>query len=93
MAASETVAQGALTELRSLVTPASRPRLDAAIEALARFMKVNTELVVLSRRNTNVRSLAMSLEPKRTLIAPCEESLLALREALDRRRHVGRRWP
>jgi hypothetical protein len=39
----------------------------------------------LSRRNSNVRSLAMSLGEKRMLTAACEDSLRALRDALAKR--------
>ena len=48
-------------------------------------MMLNTELVSLSRRNTNVRSLALSLGQRRTLTAACEESLQALQDALAKR--------
>jgi len=93
MATSEAAARAALRDIRGLVTPESRSRVDAASDALDGFMNVHTEILTLSRRNTNVRSLALSLEQGRALIAPCEESLRALRDALASRRHVGRRWP
>ena len=54
-------------------------------------MKVNAEIVGLSRRNTNVKSLAMSLGQKRMLTAACEESLRALQEALATRGFAGTR--
>ena len=44
-------------------------------------MGVNAEIVVLSRRNSNVRSLALSLGQKRMLTAGCEETLRALQDA------------
>ena len=52
-------------------------------------MELNAQIIALSRRNTNVRSLALSLDQKRTIIAGCEESLHALRDALARRGYVG----
>jgi hypothetical protein len=52
---------------------------------LDRFIGVNTQIVALSRRNSNVRSLAMSLGEKRMLTAACEDSLRALRDALAKR--------
>lgn len=93
MSTSESAARAALKDLRAAAAPRSRPRIDAASAALDRFMTVHAEILALSRRNTNVRSLAMSLEQKRALVAPCEESLRALRDALAKRRHVGGRWP
>jgi hypothetical protein len=85
MAGSETAARAALAALAPLVAPSSRPRLAAATTSLDRFMSLNAEIIALSRRNTNVRSLALSLDQKRTLTAECEESLHKLRDALEKR--------
>lgn len=91
MAASEAAARQALGALAGLVLPESRPQLAAATDALDRFMGVNTEIVALSRRNSNVRSLALSLGQKRTLTARCDETLVALQDALAKRDLGGRR--
>jgi predicted signal transduction protein with EAL and GGDEF domain len=91
MATSEASARTALTTLAPLVAPASRPRLAAATASLDRFMGLNAQIIALSRRNTNVRSLALSLDQKRTLIAACEESLHALQDALAKRGVRGTR--
>ena len=48
-------------------------------------MGLNGQIIALSRRNTNVRSLALSLDQKRALTATCEESLRALQDALAKR--------
>lgn len=85
MAGSETAARAALAALAPLVAPSSRPRLGAATASLGRFMSLNAEIIALSRRNTNVRSLALSLDQKRALTAACEESLHKLRDALEKR--------
>ncbi len=85
MATSEAAARGALEMLASLVPPASRPQLAAATAALDRFAGLNTQIIALSRRNTNVRSLALSLGKKRMLTAACEDSLRALQDALAKR--------
>lgn len=91
MATSEAAARRAVETLASRVPPASRPQLTAATVALDRFVGVNAEIVTLSRRNSNVRSLALSLGQKRTLTARCEETLLALQDALAKRDFGGRR--
>jgi hypothetical protein len=90
-AALEAEARTALAALAPLVQPASRPRLGAATSALDRFMEVNAQITALSRRNSNVRSLALSLNEKGKLAGACEDSLRALRQALEARGFSGTR--
>ena len=85
MTAAESAARDDVKTLTGLTAPASRPKLAAASAALDRFMGVNAQVVALSRRNTNVRSLALSLGQKRTLTAMCDDSLRALQDALGKR--------
>ena len=82
MAAAETAARRELDSLNGLVRPS--PNLAAAAAALDRLKAINTELVALSRRNSDVHSLALSLGRKRTLTAACDDSLRALQEALQK---------
>jgi hypothetical protein len=89
MAAAEAVARGALTTLDGVVAPAARPKVAAATAALDRFMGVNAQILALSRRNTNVRSLALSLDEKRKLTAPCEDTLRQLQALLGKRGYPG----
>ena len=84
MSMSESAARDALRGLADLV-PASRPRLAEATAALDTFMRVNAEIVRLSRRNSNVRSLALSLGQKRMLTARCDDTLRSLQDALEKR--------
>jgi hypothetical protein len=56
--------------------------LRAATAAPDRFSDLNMQIIVLSRKNTNVRSLALSLDEKRKLTTSCEESLQALQAVL-----------
>ena len=91
MATAEAAARKALQSLAPVVAANARPRLAEATSALDRFMTLNAELVMLSRRNSNVRSLALSLGQKRMLTAACEESLQALQDALAKRGLGGTR--
>jgi len=91
MGTSETAARSAVETLATLVPPSSRPKIAAAIAALDRFMDLNAQIIALSRRNTNVRSLALALDQKRTLTAACSESLHALQDALAKRGYTGTR--
>jgi hypothetical protein len=84
MAAREEEARKILKRLSPLLTDgAARPLADAS-KALEQFVIINREIVTLSRRNSNVRSLAFTLGRKRTVTAACEEHLRALDEALSR---------
>jgi hypothetical protein len=85
MTAEEGEARNALKMLAGLIAPGSRAQLAAASTALDRFVDLNRQLITLSRRNTNVRSLALSLGQKRMLTATCEDSLRALQDALSKR--------
>jgi methyl-accepting chemotaxis protein len=84
MTTAEAAARRALANLAPLVPPASSPRLVAAGKALDDFMAVNAQILALSHRNTNVRSLALSLDEKRKVTGPCEAALRALQAALDK---------
>ena len=92
MQASEATARRAVEALAPLLQRGSREQLTGATAALDRFMSVNAEITALSRRNTNVRSLALSLSEKPTLVAACEDSLAALRDLLATRGLTGRRY-
>lgn len=91
MAVSEREARGALKVLAGLTSPSSQSQLDAAGAALDRFMSVNEKILALSRHNTNVRSLALSLGQERTLAASCETSLRGLEDALAKRESAATR--
>jgi hypothetical protein len=76
-------ARTSLAELAGLPEAAARDPLAAANAALARFEETRAQVVLLSRKNTNVRSLAMVLGPKRPLVTACDSKLVALQEALE----------
>jgi hypothetical protein len=89
MATSEASARAALEALAPLVQPASRPRLAAATSALDKFVALNAQITALSRRNTNVRSLALALNQKAKVTSACDQTLHALRDALGKRGFTG----
>ena len=74
MGSSEAAARKALVELRAALPPNTAAQLDAASAALDRFKTIHKEIIVLSRRNSDVRSLALSLGEKRKVTAECERS-------------------
>jgi hypothetical protein len=91
MDSAEARAREALASLRAGVRMEARPHLDAAARALDEFVNVNAELVTLSRRNSDVRSLALSLGRKRILSAQCDDQLRALQDALAKRDFIATR--
>jgi hypothetical protein len=90
MASNEQAARAAIASLSSPTNaPATAAALDHASKALDRFIAQNAEVVRLSRKNTNVRSLAMVLGPKPKLIAACEGALERMAAALAKRTSGG----
>jgi hypothetical protein len=59
------------------------PDLEAAMSGYARFSGLKTRILELSRQNTNVRSLIMSLNQKRIAVRICQEGLDALEQAIQ----------
>ena len=82
MNAAEGAARTTLEQLKAMTGSAAAPHVAAAAAALDGFIACNREIVALSRRNSNVRSLALSLGRKRTVTAQCEDQLQALEQAL-----------
>jgi hypothetical protein len=68
--------------LAAIPAVAAGADLAAARAAYARFDEVRREVIALSRENTNVRSLSISLHEKRNATALCDETLAALRDAI-----------
>jgi hypothetical protein len=82
MANLEAQARAAMASLTEAIPRNARPALSIALSALDQFKEVSRQIVVLSRRNTNVRSLKLSLQTKPPLTAACDESLRALQDLL-----------
>lgn len=83
-------ARKALDEWQRAAPPA-HAEIAGTRGVLERFMKINGDIVALSRRNSNVRSLALSLGDKRKATAECEDQLRALDEALARHEYAATR--
>jgi hypothetical protein len=71
-----------LRELAALVPTASAD-LHTATSGYSRFMELRTRILKLSRENTNVRSLFISLNQKRRVTALCHDALAALQKAIE----------
>jgi hypothetical protein len=78
----ETRARRALAGLGALSRLRGDSDLAAASSALARYVDIKARIVALSRDNTNVRSLALSLNQKRRSLALSLDALGALKQAI-----------
>jgi hypothetical protein len=90
--------QGPLQETRKAMTllatnpaPEARPLIDPANTALEHFLELHAQLLELSRRNSDMRALALSLEQKRSVQVHCQDALAELSEALSQRAHPATR--
>lgn len=70
-----------LKRLAALLGPQS-PDLEAVMSAYAQFTELKTQILELSRQNTNVRSLLISLNQKRKAVRICQDALTILEQAI-----------
>jgi hypothetical protein len=91
MASRRSSARQALESLEHDARPPSRSALDAAKAALDAFEALSRDLIRLSRKNTNVRSLELAMRQKTVLGAACDEVLRALQDMLASQSFTGTR--
>jgi hypothetical protein len=72
-----------LEGLAALLKPGGNPDLDTAVSRYATFNGIKAQIIKLSRANTNVRSLALSLNQKRKVMLMCQDALTALEQAIQ----------
>jgi hypothetical protein len=82
MRANAAEAKRSLAALAALAGREGKTYLEEADAAFADFMAVHAEVVRLSRLNSNVKSLELSLGEKRKVTAQCDDILNAMQEAV-----------
>ncbi len=82
MVKEETQIRKDLDGLAALTRLAGDTDVAAAASRFAHYEEVKAQILPLSRENTNVRSLAMSLNQKRKAMILCQDALDALRQAI-----------
>ena len=82
MALSEAEAASALEALAGMDPLEGREALAPARAAFGQYLELKRQILALSRENTNVRSMTLSLSKKRKVSAACQEALAALEEDL-----------
>lgn len=82
MAKEDEQVRHALVDLKALDKLIGDADLSKAESSYAEFTKLKTEILSLSRANTNVRSLSISLNQKRRILLLCQGVLIALQQAI-----------
>lgn len=82
MAKEELRARRGLESLAALPELQGDADLAAAASRFARYSEIKSQILALSRENTNVRSLALSLDQKRKAFLLCEDELNVLQQAI-----------
>jgi len=72
----------AFAELEGLMKEEGRAQLSEAGAAFDDFLRIHAEVLSLSRQNTNIRSMELSMGVKRKITAQCRETLGALQNAV-----------
>jgi hypothetical protein len=83
MAKEDVEVRRSLEALSTLPNLAGNTDLKAATSTYMRFSEIRAQILTLSRENTNVRSLTMSLTQKRKVMALCQDVLAALKQAIQ----------
>ena len=78
MTAADTLVRASLAFLAT--RPGGKDVADKALSAYNDFQKITAQVLLLSRENTNVRSLVLTLDRKTKTLAMCDEALRALED-------------
>lgn len=81
----DAVVRRSLAVISSLLPSEKKALLQQAEAFYDTFMEVTARVLELSRRNTNIKSLDLSLNRKRKISSQCEEILTSLQEAVQSR--------
>ena len=82
MTQEESQIRSSLAGLARLSKLASDPDLGTATSSFAQYGELKSRILPLSRENTNVRSLALSLKQKRKAMVVCLDALNALKQEI-----------
>jgi biopolymer transport protein ExbB/TolQ len=82
-----------LAGLAALLKSTGNPDLEIASSRYTQFSEIKTQIIKLSRENTNVRSLVITLNQERKVMLTCQDALAALEQAIQQEPVVGRKTP
>jgi hypothetical protein len=73
----------ALESLTALLKSSGSTDIETAAACYAKFTDIRAQIIKLSRENTNVRSLMISLNEQRKVMLICQDGLAALEQAIQ----------
>jgi hypothetical protein len=82
MATEDAQVRKSLAGLAAIPRLSSDPELATATARYTEFREIKKQILALSRENTNVRSLSISLNQKRKVMLVCQAALGALQQAI-----------
>jgi hypothetical protein len=82
MAKEDREIRGDMENLSILVRPTGNSGIETAKARYDEFARIRLQIIKLSRENTNVRSLTISLNQKRKVTVLCQDALSALEQAI-----------
>lgn len=91
MTSRQATTRATLVAIEQGASPQARAALDRAKAALDSFESLSRQLIELSRKNSNLHSLQLALKQKPALTSACDESLVALQNALANQDFTGTR--
>ena len=89
MAKEDSAVRQSLQSLAAIPILSSNPDLKTAVSSYEGFSEIKAQILKLSRENTNVRSVAISLNQKRNVMFQCQDTLAALQSAIEGEPVVG----
>jgi len=91
IAAAAAQTRAALDAAQAAAPGSAKAELEQARAVFGEFMAVNAKIIALSRINSDVKSLALSMERKRMVAASCLDTLGALQDSVNERLSKARR--
>jgi hypothetical protein len=83
MAGEDQKVRASLDALAAMPSLADNADLKTAASSYAQFSETRAKILKLSRENTNVRSLSISLNQKRKVMLACQAALTSLQQAIE----------
>jgi hypothetical protein len=83
LSAEDSKVRASLTSLGTLLPGSAKSSIATTTERYAEFEKLKSQIIQLSRQNTDVKAVAIALMEKRKAMLACQDALVALEQAIQ----------